>query len=84
MQDTFKHKGLRKKMVEELSKKGIKSSKVLKAISKIPRHLFIDEEFESHAYIDKAFPIGSNQTISQPYTAAFQTCLLNVKKMIKF
>ena len=80
MQDTFKHKGLRKKMVEELSKKGIKSSRVLNAISKIPRHLFIDEEFESHAYIDKAFPIGSNQTISQPYTVAFQTCLLNVKK----
>ena len=67
-------------MVEELSKKGIKSSRVLDAISKIPRHLFIDEEFESHAYIDKAFPIGSNQTISQPYTVAFQTCLLNVKK----
>ena len=84
MQDTFKHKGLRKKMVEELSRKGIKSSRVLNTIIKIPRHLFIDKEFESHAYIDKAFPIGSNQTISQTYTVAFQTCLLNVKKMIKF
>jgi len=84
LHDTYKHRGLRKKLVEELSKKGIKSSRVLKAISKIPRHLFICEEFESHAYIDKAFPIGSNQTISQTYTVAFQTCLLNVKKMIKF
>ena len=80
MKDTFKYKGLRKKMVEELSRKGIKSSRVLNAIIKIPRHLFIDKEFESHAYIDKAFPIGSNQTISQPYTVAFQTCLLNIKK----
>ena len=67
-------------MVEELSRKGIKSSRVLNAIIKIPRHLFIDKEFESHAYIDKAFPIGSNQTIYQPYTVAFQTCLLNIKK----
>ena len=80
MKDTSKHKGLRKKLVEELIKKGIKSKSVLNIINQIPRHLFIDRDFESHAYIDKAFPIGSNQTISQPYTVAFQTSLLNLKE----
>ena len=80
MKDTSKHKGLRKKLVDELIKKGIKSQSVLNIINQIPRHLFIDRDFESHAYIDKAFPIGSNQTISQPYTVAFQTSLLNLKE----
>ena len=62
------------------TKKGIKSKEVLNVINTIPRHLFIDKDFESHAYIDKAFPIGSGQTISQPYTVAFQTSLLNLKE----
>ena len=80
MKDTFKHKGLRKKLVEELKKKGIKSENVLNAILNIPRHFFIDSGFESHAYIDKAFPIGSKQTISQPYTVAYQTSVLKIKE----
>ena len=80
MKDTSKHKGLRKKLVDELIKKGIKSQTVLNIINQIPRHLFIDRDFESHAYVDKAFPIGSDQTISQPYTVAFQTSLLNLKE----
>ena len=80
MKDTFKHKGLRKKLVEELKKKGIKSENVLNAILNIPRHFFIDSGFESQAYIDKAFPIGSKQTISQPYTVAYQTSVLNIKE----
>jgi protein-L-isoaspartate(D-aspartate) O-methyltransferase len=80
LKDTSKHKGLRKKLVDELIKKGIKSQSVLNIINQIPRHLFIDRDFESHAYVDKAFPIGSDQTISQPYTVAFQTSLLNLKE----
>tara|TARA_B100000787_G_C16164099_1_gene282940 strand:+ start:209 stop:850 length:642 start_codon:yes stop_codon:yes gene_type:complete len=78
--DTSKHKGLRKRLVEELIKKGIDSKMVLNAILNIPRHFFIDNDFESHAYIDKAFPIDSNQTISQPYTVAFQTSVLEIEK----
>jgi len=78
--DTSKHKGLRKRLVEELIKKGIDSKMVLNAILNIPRHFFIDNDFESHAYIDKAFPIDSNQTISQPYTVAFQTSILEIEK----
>jgi|TARA_B110000914_G_C15520956_1_gene476898 protein-L-isoaspartate(D-aspartate) O-methyltransferase len=77
--DTSKHKGLRKRLVDELINKGISSKKVLKAILSIPRHLFIDNDFESHAYVDKAFPIDSNQTISQPYTVAFQTSILEIE-----
>ncbi|MDA0757469.1 MAG: protein-L-isoaspartate(D-aspartate) O-methyltransferase [Bacteroidetes bacterium] len=80
MLDTSKHKGLRKRLVEELIKKGIDSRMVLNAILNIPRHLFIDNDFEAHAYIDKAFPIDSNQTISQPYTVAFQTTILGIEK----
>lgn len=80
MLDTFAHKGKRKQLVEILVQKGITNKKVLNAIGTIPRHLFMDSGFVDHAYIDKAFPIGSNQTISQPYTVAFQTCLLNIKK----
>jgi len=80
MIDSFKHKGLRNKLIEELSEKGIIDSGVLNAISKIPRHLFMDSGFIDHAYHDKAFPIGSGQTISQPFTVAFQTQLLEIKK----
>jgi protein-L-isoaspartate(D-aspartate) O-methyltransferase len=80
MVDTYRHKGLRKKLVEEIRLKGIKDESILKAIDKIPRHLFIDSSFVEFAYEDKPFPIGSGQTISQPYTVAFQTELLNVKK----
>ncbi len=78
--DSFKHKGLRKKLVDVLIKKGIQDEQVLAAIGKIPRHYFLDAAFEEFAYQDKAFPIGSGQTISQPYTVAFQTQLLQVKR----
>ena len=79
MKDTFKHQGLRKQLVSTLSAKGIKNSAVLAAIGDIPRHLFIDSGFLDHAYQDKAFPIAASQTISQPYTVAFQSELLEVK-----
>ena len=78
MGDNFRHKGLRKQLVEELILKGIKCQKILKAINTVPRHLFIDNAFVNFAYKDKAFPIGSDQTISQPYTVAFQTQLLDL------
>ncbi|MCF8273198.1 MAG: protein-L-isoaspartate(D-aspartate) O-methyltransferase [Flavobacteriaceae bacterium] len=80
MKDTFKHQGLRQQLVNVLKTKGIKDVNVLKAIGKVPRHLFMDSSFLDHAYQDKAFPIAADQTISQPYTVAFQTELLNVKK----
>lgn len=80
MKDTFKHKGLRQQLVETVKGKGIKDQKVLDAIGKIPRHLFMDSGFLDHAYVDKAFPIAADQTISQPYTVAFQTELLQVKE----
>lgn len=79
MKDTFLHKGLRKKLVDDLSSKGINNQEVLDAIMNIPRHLFMDNAFVNFAYQDKAFPIGSGQTISQPYTVAFQTQLLQLK-----
>jgi len=79
MKDTFLHKGLRKKLVDYLSSKGINDNAVLKAVMNIPRHLFMDNAFVNFAYQDKAFPIGSDQTISQPYTVAFQTQLLKLK-----
>lgn len=79
MQDTYKHKGLRKALCEILIKKGIKDQKVIEAIGTLPRHYFIPFEFENHAYEDKAFPIGDGQTISQPYTVAYQTQLLELK-----
>lgn len=79
MKDTLKHRGMRNKLAELLAKKGITDKKVLDAIRSIPRHLFMDSSFEGHAYQDKAFPIAANQTISQPYTVAFQTELLDVK-----
>ena len=80
MKDTFRHKGLRKILVESLIEKGIKNSRVLEIINEIPRHQFMDNAFIQFAYQDRAFPIGSGQTISQPYTVAFQTQLLKVKK----
>ncbi|MGI8892738.1 MAG: protein-L-isoaspartate(D-aspartate) O-methyltransferase [Bacteroidia bacterium] len=80
MIDDYKHKGLRKKLVNELREKGIGDDAVLAAIEKIPRHFFFDKAFLSHAYEDKAFPIAAEQTISQPYTVAFQTSLLELKK----
>ncbi len=78
--DTFAHKGKRKQLVEILVKKGITNKKVLNAIGTIPRHLFMDSGFVDHAYIDKAFPIGAEQTISQPFTVAKQTELLSLEK----
>ena len=80
MKDTFTHQGMRKKLVETLKEKGIVDKNVLQAIGKIPRHLFMDSGFVDHAYVDKAFPIAADQTISQPYTVARQTELLEVKK----
>ncbi len=71
---------MRKKLVDTLKAKGIKDAEVLKAIDTVPRHLFMDSGFIDHAYVDKAFPIGADQTISQPYTVARQTELLNVNK----
>lgn len=78
-EDTYKHKGLREKLVEGLRKKGITSETVLQAISNVARHLFMDSAFDHVAYEDRAFPIGEGQTISQPYTVAYQTQLLNIK-----
>ncbi len=79
LEDTYLHKGKRKALVALLREKGIKSERVLDAINKLPRHFFFDSALVSHAYEDKAFPIGEGQTISQPYTVAFQTELLDIK-----
>jgi len=83
MTDTFEAKGKRKKLVAELRLKGINDEEILRAIDTVPRHLFMDPAFLSHAYVDKAFPLSSGQTISQPYTVAIQTSLLKVKKRDK-
>lgn len=80
LEDNYRHKGLRKKLVEIVRKKGIYDEQVLEAINNIPRHQFLDSSFLNFAYQDQAFPIGSGQTISQPYTVAFQTQLLEIKK----
>jgi protein-L-isoaspartate(D-aspartate) O-methyltransferase len=80
LKDTAKHQGLRNQLVNLLAQKGITDKNVLDAIKKIPRHLFLNSSFEDFAYQDKPFPIGAGQTISQPYTVAFQTELLQVKK----
>ena len=79
LKDSYKHKGMRRTLVRKLREKGITNERVLDAIGKIPRHWFFDEIFMEHAYQDKAFPIAEGQTISQPYTVAFQTDLLEVK-----
>ena len=80
MKDTAKHQGLRNQLVSVLQEKGITDKNVLEVIKKIPRHLFLNSSFEDYAYQDKAFPIGAGQTISQPYTVAFQSQLLEIKK----
>ncbi len=80
MRDSAKHQGLRNQLVEILRQKGIVDSNVLEAIRRVPRHLFLDSSFEDYAYQDTAFPIGAGQTISHPYTVAFQSQLLQVKK----
>jgi len=79
LRDTSKHQGLRSQLATVLQTKGITDKKVLNAIRQIPRHLFIDSSFEDHAYKDKAFPIAAEQTISQPYTVAFQTQTLAIQ-----
>ncbi len=83
LEDNYRHKGLRKQLVELLRTKGIIDEAVLSAINNVPRHIFLDSSFVELAYQDKAFPIGSGQTISQPYTVAFQTQLLQVVKGMK-
>jgi protein-L-isoaspartate(D-aspartate) O-methyltransferase len=82
-QDTTKHQGKRRQLVSVLKQKGITQAAVLNAIGDIPRHLFLDSGFEEHAYQDKAFPIGAEQTISQPYTVAFQSEQLQLKPNMK-
>lgn len=81
--DSYKHKGLRKKLVDTIKAKGITHQLVLDAINKIPRHFFLDSAFDDVAYEDRAFPIGEGQTISQPYTVAYQTQLLDVASGMK-
>ncbi len=81
--DSYRHKGLRKKLVDTVRSKGITDEAVLAAIDKIPRHFFLDSAFDEVAYEDRAFPIGEGQTISQPYTVAYQTQLLEIKKFDK-
>ncbi|MDX9908460.1 MAG: protein-L-isoaspartate(D-aspartate) O-methyltransferase [Mariniphaga sp.] len=78
--DNIRHQGMRKRLVEGLKIKGIRDENVLEALSKVPRHLFMESSFLNFAYKDQAFPIGAGQTISQPYTVAFQTQLLQVEK----
>ena len=81
--DSFRHKGLRKKLIDSIRSKGILNEDVLRAMDRVPRHLFMDSSFVNFSYTDKAFPIAAGQTISQPYTVAFQTELLEVKKHLK-
>lgn len=83
IEDTYRHKGLRKKLIDVLKGKGIHEEKVLEAINNIPRHFFLDSAFDEAAYEDKAFPIGEGQTISQPYTVAYQSQLLELKPFLK-
>ena len=80
LEDNYKQRGLRNKLVKILRNKGISDERVLDAIAKVPRHVFFDNALLEHAYQDKAFPIGEGQTISQPYTVAFQTEKLEIKK----
>ncbi|MCG7858487.1 protein-L-isoaspartate(D-aspartate) O-methyltransferase [Flavihumibacter sp.] len=82
-EDTYRHKGLRKRLVALLKEKGISDERVLEAINDIPRHYFLDSAFDEKAYEDKAFPIAVGQTISQPYTVAYQTQLLELKPFDK-
>ena len=80
MVDTYRHKGMRKRLVDSIRNKGISNENILSAMNRVPRHLFLDSSFLEFAYDDKPFPIGSGQTISQPYTVAFQTEILDVRK----
>ena len=80
MQDTFKHEGMRKMLISELREKGIDDERILNAFDKVPRHFFLDNAFAQQAYSNMAFQIGSGQTISHPYTVAFQTLLLDIQK----
>jgi protein-L-isoaspartate(D-aspartate) O-methyltransferase len=80
MTDSYRHQGMRRKLVAEIREKGIRDEKILNAIGTIPRHVFLDSSFLEFAYQDKPFPIGAGQTISQPYTVAFMTELLEVQK----
>jgi protein-L-isoaspartate(D-aspartate) O-methyltransferase len=82
-EDTYRHKGLRKKLVDVVKEKGITDERVLNAINTVPRHFFLDSAFDEKAYEDKAFPIAEGQTISQPYTVAYQSQLLDVKPFLK-
>lgn len=79
MKDTYRHKGLRRRLVNELEKKGIRDEQVLAAMGALPRHFFLEKAFEEWAYEDKPFPIGNEQTISQPYTVAYMSALLEVR-----
>jgi protein-L-isoaspartate(D-aspartate) O-methyltransferase len=81
--DSFRHKGLRKKLIDSIREKGIRNEEVLAAMGRVPRHLFMDSGFINFSYTDKAFPIAAGQTISQPYTVAFQTELLEVVRHVK-
>jgi protein-L-isoaspartate(D-aspartate) O-methyltransferase len=83
VEDSYRHKGLRKKLVETVRSKGITDERVLKALESIPRHFFLDSAFDELAYDDRAFPIGEGQTISQPYTVGYQTQLLDTKPFQK-
>lgn len=83
VKDTYRHKGLRNQLIEEISNKGIDDPNVLEVMRALPRHFFLDKAFEEWAYTDKPFPIGNQQTISQPFTVAYQTQLLEVKKKEK-
>ena len=83
LEDNYRHKGMRKQLVDTLRSKGITDEAVLAAIGEVPRHVFLDSSFVELAYQDQAFPIGSGQTISQPHTVAFQTQLLQVGKGMK-
>ena len=80
LEDTYQHKGLRKKLIDSLRAKGITSELVLEAMYNVPRHFFLDSAFDKIAYEDRAFPIAAEQTISQPYTVAYQTQLLNIRR----
>ena len=82
-EDTYRHQGLRKKLLDTVRSKGITDEKVLHALNKIPRHFFLDSAFDEKAYEDIAFPIGEGQTISQPYTVAYQSQLLELKPFQK-
>ena len=80
LDDNFKHQGMRKMLMDVIRKKGINDEKVLAAMMQVPRHFFFDQAFLNQAYSDHAFPIGAEQTISQPFTVAYQTSLLKLAK----